>query len=394
MAAAVAGALAAPGLAVAQSSVVIYGRANLGIDNYRATGATSPTGNVNGRMRVYDSGSRLGFRINEELGGGLRAFAVIETGINMDTGNTLGQSGSVNPNTAGWASRDSYVGVGGGWGDVRFGRQSIWWANGVIAQAGANYINVDAAILTILTGQVILPAARTSNTVSYNSPTMGGFNTSISYSPGGTEGAAYTGTGQTKDSIWGITGRYTTGALRAQIDWARRKNANPALTSPQENTGLKFGAGWSYAPGSQISAVMSRMENRNIAAVAAAQQNVAAGDSPKVRVTLLNWEHMLGQWQLIGQYAWTGKVSGLAAGGDNTRIKAYTLAAKYHLSKRTGVYASLSQIRNEARAIGDWGAGGQSSASLNGGPFALGSLTSASAGADPRIIAVGIMHNF
>ena len=42
MAVAVAGALAAPAVAFAQaSSVQIYGRANLGIDTWQATGATA-----------------------------------------------------------------------------------------------------------------------------------------------------------------------------------------------------------------------------------------------------------------------------------------------------------------------------------------------------------------
>jgi hypothetical protein len=64
LALAVAGALA-PAAAMAQSSVEIYGRANLGIDNWRATGATDATANFKSRNRIYDSGSRLGFRVNE-----------------------------------------------------------------------------------------------------------------------------------------------------------------------------------------------------------------------------------------------------------------------------------------------------------------------------------------
>jgi hypothetical protein len=60
LALAVAGALA-PAAAMAQSTVEIYGRANLGIDNWRATGAATATGNMKSRNRIFDSGSRLGF---------------------------------------------------------------------------------------------------------------------------------------------------------------------------------------------------------------------------------------------------------------------------------------------------------------------------------------------
>lgn len=64
LALAVAGALV-PAAAMAQSSVEIYGRANLSFGNWKATGATGAGTNFDGRMRVVDSGSRVGFRINE-----------------------------------------------------------------------------------------------------------------------------------------------------------------------------------------------------------------------------------------------------------------------------------------------------------------------------------------
>jgi len=390
LALAVAGALV-PAAAIAQSSVEIYGRANLGIDNWRATGATVPGADLKSRNRVFDGSSRLGFRINEGLGGGLRAFAVIETGINIDTGNELGQNASANASSGNWASRDSYLGLGGAWGDVRFGRQSVWWSNGVIAQTGANFINSAADGLTTGGhGAVATPSARTSNVMSYNTPTIGGFNASISYSPSGgigasnTEGAAFTGTAQERDTLWGITGRYTSGALRAQVDWAKHENV--AFRNGADNSGLKIGLGWAYAPGSQISAIWETIENKNIAATNALVTTglAAAGSSPETDIYLVNWEHMLGQWQLMAQYAWTAKIDNITV-TDQTRAKAWTLAAKYFLSKRTGVYVSWNQTRNENNAWADANSGGN----ISSGPLSAGNR-----GADIRLIAVGIHHNF
>jgi predicted porin len=387
LALAVAGALA-PAAAMAQSTVEIYGRANLGIDNWRANGAAVDTGNFKSRNRIFDSGSRLGFRVNESLGGGLRAFVVMETGVNIDSGSQSGQSGATNASTGTWASRDSYVGLGGGWGDVRFGRQSIWWSNGVIAQTGANYINSAADGLTTGGfGSVAGPVARQSNVMSYNTPTMGGFNASLSYAPSDQEGAAFTGTGQERGAIWGVTGRYTSGALRAQVDWAKR--ANVSNVNDADNTGFKVGVGWAYAPGSQISFIHERLENRVTAGNGLITAGLAtAGDEAKVKINLVNWEHMLGQWQLMAQYAWSGKVTGLSVGNNDTRAKAWTLAAKYFLSKRTGVYASLNQTRNEDNAWADANSGGGYSTAGGTG------LGVANRGADIRIIAVGIHHNF
>ena len=186
---AVAGALA-PAAAMAQSTVEIYGRANLGVDSWQATGATDPTGNAKSRLRVFDFGSRLGFRVNESLGGGMRAFVVMETGVNIDSGSGNGQSGSPNASTGFWASRDSYAGIGGDWGDVRFGRQSPFYSNGIIMQAGSNYINQAADSMWSMGGALASPSGRESNVASYNTPTFGGFNASLSWGPGSSEGGA------------------------------------------------------------------------------------------------------------------------------------------------------------------------------------------------------------
>jgi len=372
LALAVAGALV-PAAAMAQSSVEIYGRANLSFGNWKATGATAGGTNFDGRMRVVDSGSRLGFRVNESLGGGLRAFVVMETGVNVDTGSQAGQSTGANASTGFWASRDSYIGLGGGWGDVRLGRQSIWWANGVIAQTGANYI--DSAVDGLITGhgRVAAPVTRQNSVISYNTPTMGGFNASLSYSPHTQESVSFTGGAQEAGSIWGITGRFTSGAIRAQADYAVNFFFGDAAGA--ENTGLKVGLGWAYAPGSQISGIWGNLENET------------AATSREVDFWLLNLEHMMGQFQLLAQLYVAGDVDTNAGEEANSGVTGITLAAKYHLSKRTGVYVSLNNVKNDDAAFADLSGGGFSSAGATG-------LTAASAGADVRSIAVGVIHNF
>jgi predicted porin len=377
LAVAVAG-LLAPAAAMAQSSVEIYGRANLGIDTWEADGsAAGAAGDFDSRMRVFDGSSRVGLRINESLGGGMRAFAVIETGVNIDAGNNNGQSGAANTSSGFWASRDSYVGIGGSWGDVRFGRQSIWWSNGVIAQTGANYINTAADSLINDPGILAIPVARQSNTVSYNSPTFGGFNASLSYSPNAQEAVGVTGAGiDTDGQTYGITGRYTTGALRAQVDWATAEGNTVIGVGQAENTAWKVGVGWAYAPGSQISAIYGSLENE------------IPGLSGEQDFWLVNWEHMLGPWQFLAQYYQSTDVD-FSIGGElaDSSTTGYTLAAKYFLSKRTGVYVSYNHAKNDTNQFADFSGGGISSAGAGGLPLT-------SAGADVTIMAIGVMHNF
>lgn len=82
------------GAAFAQASnVQIYGRVNTGFENYSATGSVTGTAaDLKARNRVFDSGSRLGFRGTEDLGGGLKAGFVIESGLNIDNGTATTQA--------------------------------------------------------------------------------------------------------------------------------------------------------------------------------------------------------------------------------------------------------------------------------------------------------------
>ena len=387
LAIALAGALA-PAAAMAQSTVELYGRANMGIDQYEAKGATDPTGNLKGRLRVFDFGSRLGFRVNESLGGGMRAFVVMESGVNIDSGSGNGQSGSANASTGFWASRDSYAGIGGDWGDVRFGRQSPFYGNGIIMQAGSNYINQGMDSAFSFSGPLASPSGRESNVASYNSPTFGGFNASLSWGPGASEGSAYTGTGQGKEQVYVATGRYSGGPFRAQADFGQRKDFGNV--SGQDRVAWKVGAGFSYAPGSQVSAIVGNIKNKNIQTAisvpgAALNPIAAVGSSPNVDIWILNWEHMLGQWQFLVQYAKFGKIKDLTNDPGATDAQGATVAAKYFLSKRTGVYLSFNQIKNKENSFYDISNGGSSSNATT---------TVANRGYDPRIIALGVMHNF
>jgi predicted porin len=213
--------------------------------------------------------------------------------------------------------------------------------------------------------------------VSYNTPTFSGFNASLSYAPQ-SEGAA--AGANTDAKIYGVTGRYTTGALRAQFDWAKNKGATATGVERTEIDGVKLGVGWAYAPGSQVSFVAERLKRENSAAIG---NSALAGDDLKANVYLLNWEHMIGPWQLLAQYGWTSKVKGLTgADTGNTQVKGITLGGKYFLSKRTGVYVTYNKITNQSNAFADYGGG-------------IGmTLVAANEGADPRVIAVGVMHNF
>lgn len=389
MIAAVVVALAAPGAAFAQASnVQIYGRANVGLDSYSATGATAGSAaEFRSRTRVFDSGSRLGLRGTEDLGNGLKAIFQIESGVNIDNGSNLGQSGAANGSAGALASRDSFAGLEGTWGRLKFGRQSTFWSNGVIAQTGGNYLSVEVPWFSHggAMGRVAGVNSRQSNVTMYDSPTWGGFNFSGFYSPNSEAAAANT---NTDARVWGITLRYS-GPVSVNYDFAQNDAASGGANR-RKIVGNKLGVGWSYTPGAQISLLWVQNRNRDTAAVASFS---ALHDNLSQSAWGVNWEHTFGNMQFLALWSKLQKVSGCSAlngsanGCDGTDATGYTLGLRYKLSKRTATYVSWNAIKNGANQIADYT--GSSMSSATGGALPAGSV-----GADPRIWSFGVWHQF
>ena len=80
--------------------VTVYGKAHVSVDNY----------DVADNWRVDSNSSRLGFKGSEDLGNGMTAKFQYEIGYDMTDGGAFG------------GARNSWVGLAGGFGEVRIGR--------------------------------------------------------------------------------------------------------------------------------------------------------------------------------------------------------------------------------------------------------------------------------
>src|SRR5512139_678439 len=115
---AVAGAFAAPAFA-ATENVDVYGKVHVSVSVFDETVDTGTVDPITGAivaehrgtsdLQFSSNASRIGFKGAEDLGGGLAAIWQIESGVNLDEG-----SGN-------WASRNSFVGLKGGFGTVLAG---------------------------------------------------------------------------------------------------------------------------------------------------------------------------------------------------------------------------------------------------------------------------------
>ncbi len=229
-----AAALLAAGTAQAQSSVVLYGLVDLAVDHYKA-GSASGAGNV---WKLNDgvvnglNGSRWGVRVAEDLGGGLKANAVLEGGLSADTG-ALGQGGLA-------FGRQVFVGLSqASLGELRLGRQYILsdsvmgltnpYGNASVANQGTASTNAGRNL------PFWLNAPRANNVVQLSTANLGGFVGSVQLAPG--EGTA--------DRFHGVKAAFGSGPfnIAASYEWNKSRT-----TGEDVNKSFTFGANYNFGP--------------------------------------------------------------------------------------------------------------------------------------------------
>src|SRR6478752_6738373 len=167
--------LMTPCLADAQQSpVTLYGVVDLSIAGF----STQERGTAINMQSGVQSGSRWGLRGSEDLGNGLRANFLLESGFLATNGNSAQRRRLF--------GRAAWMGVSGGFGDLRLGRQT--------SVSSATLADYDAFLASyLITGAqtALLPynANRADNTVAYWSPSVGGLragvDASLDYDGGG-----------------------------------------------------------------------------------------------------------------------------------------------------------------------------------------------------------------
>lgn len=169
-------ALAATG-AFAQSSVTLSGT----VDATLAYGS----GDVANKTQLTGSGlnsSEFRFTAVEDLGGGLKATAVLAAGIGNDSG--AGSATNTNNQATGGTTgggltfnRMSLLKLSGSFGEIKAGRDytPLFWTEAIYDPFGINGVGTSRAFQggAAYTGSV---AVRASNSLGYVTPSMGGFN--------------------------------------------------------------------------------------------------------------------------------------------------------------------------------------------------------------------------
>src|SRR5450830_153509 len=300
------------GSASAQMNVTIYGVVDMAIQ-HENDGRSSKTTLDSGEFY----GSRIGFKGSEDLGGGLYANLQLENGFAADDG-SLGQGGRL-------FGRQSWVGLSGGFGALRVGRQSspIFIAADALDPFDAGLTSGKAGQSTSTNGMlgIFRTAFRTDNTVTYLSPNLNGFSSSLAYTFGEAAGST------AANRQMGLSASYENGP--AYVGLALH-NANDVLGNASKQALL----GGTYNFGV-------------VKAALAYQKNTSALH------TLDNKSWMVGVTVPAGSAA--NVLASFIRSTDNNVASAnsgsqWALGYTYDLSKRTTLYTSYSRNSNDANS--------------------------------------------
>ena len=155
--------LAASGVAMAQSSVTLYGVADLGL--VKSNGISAQ---MSGNGTMNNGNSRLGVRGVEDLGGGLKASFNFEQGINAESGKT----------EANTFQRAAWLGLSGNFGSVRLGRSLTPSYYGMAAWELTGAANYSAAANQF---GFVAAGSRNDSQFAYTTPSFGGFSATVGY---------------------------------------------------------------------------------------------------------------------------------------------------------------------------------------------------------------------
>lgn len=363
--------------AYAQSSVTIYGLTDVGF-NRTDNGLAS----VNQLKSSGQSGSRIGFKGSEDLGGGLSAIFLLEQGFNVDTGSV----GVTNKQF----SRLSYVGLNSGFGSIKLGRtlSPLKAAHEQIDpfNAAGDTGNLERIFYQHQTSTNGTSSGsylgndnigRTDNTINFTTKNYGGFIGQAAYSFGEKSGDNSVG------RRIGLGLAYVNGPLNVQFAYDK---TNAGITTASAIT-----------PPAVTLAAVSTFDSRNAFLGATydfgvAKLHVAYADSKiepetgvnldrKYRDGLVGVSIPIGSGTLLASY-----IVHQNRDLDDNDSKQYAIGYTYDLSKRTNLYTGYARTTNDNNVRVGGGVSG-------GNGFTAAEQLAAN-GESINVFNVGIRHKF
>lgn len=341
--------------AMAQSSVTVYGLIDLSVNyttNQNAKGdavwSLGDSGAIGDAGQGAMSGSRLGFKGEEDLGGGSKAIFKMEAGFTANNGQS-DQQGQL-------FGRQEYVGLSNkDLGQITLGRQY-----GIMTDVAFDFDPLGVGNYMANEWEVFLFGVRFDNTIWYKN-TWGPVQLNVQYSMGGQAGSNTVGTTD------GFSLKYNQGGLGLAGAYQQSTDANSnkltvatgdltyafgAATLYGDYYNVKSDAGFAKAPSLSGGALANTSMFINNTGLPSRTDDLwvlglAYNFTPSTTLTVAYMDDKISQ----------------AVAGDGSMKSAYALL-EYHLSKRTEVYLNIdnSRVTGQATTTGFNGVGtGQTS---------------------------------
>ncbi|QJR13696.1 porin [Usitatibacter palustris] len=335
---AVAGASLAPA-AMAQTAnpVTLYGRIWVMAESVEASGGVA---SIARRNRVSDQSSLLGVRGTEDLGGGLKAVFQLETGFAPDANMTT------------FATRNSGVGLQGGFGTIMLGR---WDTPFKTTQTAVDAFGDNA--LGDITGATMNGgnfSRREQNNIQYWSPSWGGFEFRAQYTAN--EGKA----ANVNPYVYGGSVAWTRGNFYAAIAYEQHRDLNgatPTQGNKEEGTGIAA----SYRMGNlKFSGQYGEYKETNLS---------------KQKSYYLGLEWFVGKHVFLGTFQ--NAKDGVAAGAS-AECDMYSFGYQYVFSRRTMFGVNYTEVKNDSGNLCNFGS---NALTITGNQ-------------DPKGFAAGFRHTF
>ena len=281
-------AVAATGAAFAQSSVTLYGVADIGVvkTNKAGLGYGNDSLQASANGWLNNGNSRLGVRGVEDLGGGLKASFNFEQGINLANGAT---------DAVTW-QRAAFAALSGNFGEIYAGRRLSPSFYGVAAWELTGTANYSA-----VANQFSFAGAGSRNNahIGYTTPNFGGLTATLGTTLKGNDASAADG-------------------LQSKYDFNVIYKGGP----------ISAGLSYNKVQGAEKNWSLGAAYNLGVATVAASYQD-PAGDRKGFTI---------GASAPMGPVTLTFDIARVTSGVKETD---YVLEAKYAVSKRTFTYAAL-----------------------------------------------------
>ena len=342
---AVAGAFAAPAFA-ATENVDVYGKMHMSLSMFD----DQPDG-VND-VQISSNASRFGIKGAEDLGGGLSGIWQVESTVILDE-----QSG-------GLASRNSFVGLKGGFGTVLLGNHDtplklVGRAVDLFGDTMADSRNVNG----------IGSDTRAKNVLAYITPNMGGFGVAAAYSTD-FNGATANAGDAADNAVYNLSVTYNNGPIFVGLGYGDGDGHENAGIGSQ----LRLAAGLTFGPAKIVAQFDTLDDDSHVQGLPGDFESFMIGAAFTFGNVVLKANYVEGTYD--------GDINAVDELGNplpqaGRDVEQFTVGVDYNLSKRTTVYALYAA--GEGVTLGS-GAG--SSDRISG------------VGADISALSLGVVHSF